>query len=333
VSDEAAEKHFEATPLRRERARREGNAARSHELAGIAAFAGGLVALTLALPPLASAAAGAVRTFDPLHSILLLGLAFVPACGAALGALAASLAQSGGLRFAAPAFAIGKLAPWPGLKRMFGIEAVVGAVRALSAFGVVIAAIVPIGLRAVAGASAGASPANAAHVALDGMLETCFVAAGSGGLFALADYALARRRWLRSLRMTIDEFKRDAKEQDGDPHAKSRRKQLHRTLSRGAVSRTREAAFVVVNPTHLAIAVRYAPPEVPVPEIVVRAAGAVALEVRAIAERARIPVLEDVVLARLLWRSGEAGRPIPPQTFVAVAYAIAGLVRAGLIAA
>jgi flagellar biosynthesis protein FlhB len=162
------------------------------------------------------------------------------------------------------------------------------------------------------------------------MLHACFAAAGIGAVFAIADFAVVRRRWLHSLKMTFDELKRDAKEQDGDPQARSRRKQLHRTLVRGGIARTREAAFVVVNPTHIAIAIRYAPPAVPVPEILVRAADAVALDVRAIAERARIPVVEDVPLARLLWRTGEAGRPIPPESFVAVAYAIAALVRAGV---
>jgi type III secretory pathway component EscU len=55
--------------------------------------------------------------------------------------------------------------------------------------------------------------------------------------------------------------------------------------------------------------------------------------VRAIAERNRIPVVEDVALARLLWRCGEAGRPIPAESFVAVATAIAALIRAGVLAA
>jgi type III secretion protein U len=165
------------------------------------------------------------------------------------------------------------------------------------------------------------------------MVQACFVAAGVGAFFAFADYAVVRRRWLQSLKMTFEEFKRDAKEQDGDPHTKSRRKQLHRTLVRGGIARTREASFVVVNPTHIAIALRYAPPAVPVPEILVRASDAAALDVRAIAERAGIPVVENVALARLLWRCGEAGRPIPAESFVAVATAIAALIRAGVLAA
>ena len=64
-----------------------------------------------------------------------------------------------------------------------------------------------------------------------------------------------------------------------------------------------------------------------------RAAGAAAHDVRALAERAGIPVLENVALARLLWRCGEAGRPIPPESFVAVATAIAALIRAGVLTA
>jgi flagellar biosynthesis protein FlhB len=338
VSEDQAEKRFDATPARRDRAKREGNTARSHEVASIAAFVGALLALMLGFPLLTAAAANAIVAaarhpllFDPLPVLALAALAFVPATGAAITGSSASLAQSGGLRLTALKLAFEKLAPLPGLKRMFGMDAVVAAARAGVAFAAVVAVVAPIGFRTLNAATASATVTGAASVAFAGIVQACFAAAAAGALFAFADYALVRRRWLHSLRMTLDEFKRDAKEQDGDPQAKSRRKQLHRTLVRGGIARTREASFVVVNPTHIAIALRYAPPAVPVPEIVVRAADAVALDVRAIAERERIPVLEDIALAHLLWRSGEAGRPIPPESFVAVAYAIAALVRAGIL--
>jgi flagellar biosynthesis protein FlhB len=340
VSEESAEKRFDATPARRDRAKREGNVARSNEVASIAGFAGALLALMLGLPLLTAAAANAVVAaakhplmFDPLPVLALAALAFVPATGAAIAGSTASLAQTGGLRLRAVTFAFGKLAPLPGLKRMFGMEAVVAAARAGIAFSLVVAVVAPIGIRTVSAATASATPSGAASVAFAGMVQACFAAVAVGAVFALADLALVRRRWLHSLRMSFDEFKRDAREQDGDPQAKSRRKQLHRTLVRGSVTRTREASFVVVNPTHIAIAIRYAPPAVSVPEIIVRAADAVALDVRAIAERERIPVIEDIPLARLLWRSGEAGRPIPAESFVAVAYTIAALVRSGVLEA
>lgn len=340
MSEESAEKRFDATPARRERAKREGNAARSHEVASIAAFAGALLGLTFGLPLLTVAAASAVigaanqaPAFDPLPVLALVMLAFVPAGGAALAGCSVSLAQTGGPHLSAPKLDFAKLSPLPGFKRMAGMEAVVAAARAGVAFVAVVAVVVPIGMRTLTSATAIASPAGAAGVAFAGMLQACFAATGVGAFFALADFALVRGRWLRSLKMTFDEFKRDAKEQDGDPQTRSRRKQLHRTLVRGGIARTREASFVVVNPTHIAIAIRYAPPAVPVPEIIVRAADAIALEVRAIAERERIPVVADIALARLLWRSGEAGRPIPAESFVAVAYTIAALVRSGVLAA
>ncbi len=326
MSEDSAEKRFDATPSRRERARREGNAAHSHEVASVAGFAGGLLGLMAVLPLLAAAAFTG-------SSVVLDVLAFVPAACAALAGTSVTLAQTGGLRIAPLKCAFERLAPLPGLKRMFGMEAAVAAARAGIAFAAAIAAVTPIAVRTVAAATGSASPAAAASTAVSGMLQAAFVSAGIGAIFAFADYALVRRRWLQSLKMSFDEFKRDAKEQDGDPQAKSRRKQLHRTLVRGGIGRTREASFVVVNPTHIAIALRYAPPAVPVPEIVVRASDAAALEVRTIAERARIPVVEDVALARLLWRSGEAGRPIPADSFVAVATAIAALIRAGVLAA
>lgn len=340
MSDDGAEKRFDATPSRRERAKREGNAARSHEIASIAGFGAALLGLTASLPLVTAAAANAVRAstragraIDPLPLLVLAALALVPAACAATGGVLITFAQTGGPRVAPLKLAFNKLAPLPGIKRMFGTEAVVAAARAGVAFGAVIAIVAPLGVRTVAAVTATTSVPAAAGVALDGMLQACFVAGGVGAFIALADYAVVRRRWLQSLKMTFEEFKRDVKEQDGDPHAKSRRKQLHRTLVRGGIARTREASFVVVNPTHIAIALRYAPPAVPVPEILVRAADGVALDVRAIAERARIPVVENVALARLLWRCGEAGRPIPAESFVAVATAIAALIRAGVLAA
>lgn len=339
MSEAGGEKRFDATPSRRERAKREGNAARSHEVASIAAFAAALAGLCAGLPFLSGAAMTALvasaehpPAFDPAPALLLAAAAFVPAACAALGATLAACAQNGGLRLSPLTLDVKRLAPVAGLKRLVGPEAAVGGARAGLAFAAVVVGVAPVGWRALAASTAHASPAAAAGVAFAGMLQAAFTAAGVGALFALADYALVRRRWMRSLKMTFDEFRRDAKEQDGDPQAKSRRKQLHRTLVRGGIARTREASFVVVNPTHLAIALRYAPPAVPVPEIVVRAADAQALAVRALAERAGIPVVEEIALARLLWRSGDAGRPIPAESFVAVATVIAALVRGGVLA-
>jgi len=324
-----SEKRFDPTPARRERARREGNVVCSRELIGVGSFGAGLIATACVVPFAAAAASAAVRG-SPAAAGALVALAFVPAVAAAAGATLVALAH-GGLHLVPITFDLAKLTPATGLRRAFGGEAVVAAVRATAAFAVVSAAIVPFIAPLVRAAPVLGSPPAVAHAAAEAALNACFAACAVGTLFAVADFALARRRWLHGLRMSLDELKRELREHDGDPHAKQHRRHLHRAIARGGIERVREASFVVVNPTHVAVALRYAPPTVPVPEILVRAVDEVARTVRALAERAGIPIVEDVALARWLYRAGEAGRPIPPETFVAVAEAVATLMRAGLL--
>ena len=340
-----SDKRFDATPGRKEKAKRDGNVARSAEIGGIAAFAAAALAMFACLPPIAAAAlaalADAARRDVTLSLskgdrqpalVTVLALACIPACAAAAGGTLAGLAQTGGLRARGLRLDLAALDPVRGLKRMLGGEAAVGAMRATLAFTAALAAMVPLGADVLGAASSLASPAAAAAAVVHAATRACIAALCVGAVFAVADYALAKRRWHKSIKMSFDELKRDAKENDGDPQARARRKSMHRSLVRGAIRRTREASFVIVNPTHVAVAVRYAPPGVPVPEILVRAAGEHALRVKALAREHAIPIVEDVALARLLYATGEHGRPIPPQTFVAVAQIIASLAREGVLA-
>ena len=339
------DKRFDATPARRARAKREGNVARSGEVSSLAAFGGAVLAAAFAVPFAAGGAIAAVREtalhprgtvppspamLAPALGVLALG-ALVPATAAAVAGTAAALAQSGGLHVVAMRVDPKRLDPIAGLKRMAGGEAVVAIVRAALAFTAALLAMLPLARDVVAGGAALGSPAAAAQLAASAALRACGAALAVGAVFAVADYALARRRWLRGLKMSFDELKRDAKENDGDPQARARRKSAHRAVVRGTVGRTREASFVVVNPTHVAVALRYVPPSVPIPEILVRAVDDAALRVRSIAREHRIPLIEDVTLARLLYTQGESGRAIPPDAYVAVAQIVAALARDGAL--
>jgi flagellar biosynthesis protein FlhB len=157
--------------------------------------------------------------------------------------------------------------------------------------------------------------------------EVCGVACAVGFGFAIAEYAAARNAWLRKLRMSFDERKREAKEEEGDAAARGRRRALHRSLVRSGVRRLKEAAFVVANPQHVAVALEYRPPAVPVPRVLVRAADAAAARVRELATGYRIPIVENVWLARALFRDGRIGEPIPQAHYVAVAEVVAALLR------
>ena len=89
----------------------------------------------------------------------------------------------------------------------------------------------------------------------------------------------------------------------------------------------------MTNPDHVAVALEYRPPAVAVPRVLVRALDDAALEVRTLARAHGVPIVENVALARALYRDARAGEPIPHAHYVAVAEVVAALLRAGEVKA
>ena len=148
-----------------------------------------------------------------------------------------------------------------------------------------------------------------------------------GLLFAARRVRRGTRRLAAQAADEFEERKREAKEQDGDPIAQSRRRSLHRALSRSDRQRIKDASFVVVNPTHVAVALEYRPPPCRCRVVLVqrrRRAGAARSRVGA---AHRIPIVENVPLARALYRDAKAGVPSHTRHYVAVAEVVAALVR------
>ena len=332
----AEEKPFEPTQSHLERAKREGDVARSQELGNVGAFACALIATSAAIAPLGAAAraalaAAAAGKFDTPALSACFAIMLVPVGAAAAAAVAVNVVQSGGLRLAPLSFKAERLAPGENLKRMFSRESAVTAARASVAFLCAGAAIVPAFAAIYAAAlHAGAAP-GIASAAWSGALHTAAAACAVGALFAAADYGVQLVRWRKRLRMSMEELKRDRKEHDGDPLARGRRRALHRQISRASLRRVKDAAFVLANPTHVAVALEYRPPEVPVPRVLVRAADAAAARVRELAGEYGIFIIENVPLARALYASAKPGEFIPPETYVAVAEVVAALAKAGVL--
>jgi type III secretion protein U len=138
-------------------------------------------------------------------------------------------------------------------------------------------------------------------------------------VLGVGDYVLARRRHLKDLMMTREEVKREHKESEGDPHHKSQRRALHRQWAAGGPARgVGKASVVVVNPTHIAVALRYEPEECEAPYLVGKGREADALELRREAERLGVPVVRDVPLARSLVHY-DVGEEIPEELYQAAA--------------
>ena len=334
----AEEKPFEPTQSRLEKAKHEGDVARSQELGNVAAFAAGLIAMALVIIPLACAAQAMVRSSASGHVSFVAAesaaaLMLVPVAAASCAALAVHVLQSGGLRWVAVRWKPERLSPFENLKRIFSRESLVTAARATVAFVCAGVAIVPAFAGIYAAAFQGVNLAGIAGAAWSGALRAAGAACVVGAVFAGADYGLQFARWRTRLRMSHDELKRDQREQDGDPHARGRRRELHRQLSLGSLRKVKDAAFVVTNPTHIAVALAYRPPAVSVPRVLVRAADETALRVRELAALHRIPLIENVALARALYATSRAGEFIPHETYVAAAEVVAALIKTGVFTA
>ncbi|HEX4014168.1 MAG TPA: EscU/YscU/HrcU family type III secretion system export apparatus switch protein [Candidatus Cybelea sp.] len=329
---EHGEKPFEATPRRIAKARREGNIARSGEFAANLAFAGaglGTAAVAASIAGLAAdALTRAASLRAPSTSAWIVVVALVPALCASLAGTAAALLQNGGLTFVPIALSLERLNPSQGLRRVFSRETLGHSLRAIVAFASAAGAMVPAFVTSAPSLLAPASPQVCAGAAWSCALEIVAVASGVGLFFSLLEFGAARGAWLRRLRMSLEERRRELKEEEGDPTARGRRRSLHRALLRNAASKVKEAAFVVVNPVHVAIALAYAPPRVAVPQVLVRALDGAALQVRELAVRHRIPIVENPGLARALYRDGRLGEAIPREHYLAVAEVVVALARA-----
>ncbi|HEY1977413.1 MAG TPA: EscU/YscU/HrcU family type III secretion system export apparatus switch protein [Candidatus Baltobacteraceae bacterium] len=334
MSDES-EKPFDATPQRLEKARREGNVARCSELGANAAFLAAGLTLVASAPLLGALAsrsiARAAAGNGEVDSMAVLGVALLPIAAAALAGSVVAIAQNGGGLFIFPLPKVERLNPIEGCKRMFSRETLGHGFRAGAAFALAGCAMVPALQAAAREAIAAGSVAGVAAGVWNAAQRVAIAAFAVGTAFAVAEYGAARRTWLQKLRMSFDDRKREAKEQEGDPLERGRRRALHRSLLRGCVDDVGKASFVIANPTHVAVALQYEPPLVAVPTILVRAAGDAAGRVRAIAAARGIPVVENVPLARALYRDGRVGDPIDRAHFVAVAEVVAALFRAGLL--
>ena len=143
-------------------------------------------------------------------------------------------------------------------------------------------------------------------------------------IVAVADFAYQKHSYTKGLMMSKDEVKREYKESEGDPHIKGHRKQLALEILMGDGGHAAsKSSAVVVNPTHVAVCIRYVEGETPLPIIVAKGLNKNAHYLRAEAERAGVPVFRNVRLARALYADAELDDYVPDDLFDAVAEVLA----------
>jgi type III secretion YscU/HrpY family protein len=144
------------------------------------------------------------------------------------------------------------------------------------------------------------------------------VALGFAAL-AFADLGFQRWRWKKDLMMTKDEVKREYKEQEGDPEIKGHRKAIHQEmLSQDVQAAVAGADVVTVNPTHLAVALRYRKEEMRAPRVVAKGQRQMAAKIVAWAKKNEVPIVRDITLTRALFEL-QVEDHVPRDLYAAVA--------------
>jgi type III secretion protein U len=336
-----AEKTEEPTPKRLRDAKKKGNIPLSQEVPAAASFLAGVLLLGLWAPRIAAEFrqlfTGATETAARLTDGSLADAWRGPARDAALGWLVSvgpvlagivlagvglALAQAGfNLNFSRLSPSLAKLSPSKVLKRWFSLQGVFELAKTVAKLALVLL----IGYVVVKGALVGIVALHRVELAgfygvLARVARSFAVQVGLAfAVVAAADYYFQWRRWKKGLMMTKDEVKREHKEQEGDPIIKGQRKALHQELANQQIlGETRVADAVVVNPTHLAVALRYDRERMAAPRVTAKGAEAVARLMLEEARRHDVPVVRDVPLARALF-SVEMGRYVPRELYEAVA--------------
>ncbi|EDZ97704.1 flagellar biosynthetic protein FlhB [Burkholderia sp. H160] len=344
AGDSDLEKTESATPRRLQKAREEGQVARSRELSTFALLAAGFYGVWGMSGSIgdhfqnmlrASLTFNHASTFDTSRMLIGAGAAsreglyaLLPILAlTGLAALLAPMALGGWLlstKALEPKFS--RLNPIEGLSRMFSIN---GPIQ----LGMSLAKTLVVGL--IGGTAIWnrheqflALATQPLNLALANSVHLIAVCCGMtvAGMFVLAALDVPYQLWTfhKKLRMTKEEVKREHRESEGDPHIKGKIRQQQRAIARRRMmAQVPKADVVVTNPTHFAVALQYTDGEMRAPKVVAKGVNLVAARIRELAAENNVPLLEAPPLARALYHNVDLNREIPGPLYGAVAEVLA----------
>lgn len=344
MAEHAGEKSFEATPHRRQEARDKGQVAFSQDLGSAAMlllgvfllmmFGGGLMKFSTILmerylgdvPELIASQENFAH--QVVHIGIQLAIVLLPILGLLMvGGVMSSVAQVGLLWVPDKVSPdITRLSPLAGLKRIFSLAGTMklsfGMLKVLL---VTIVAVIVIWMRWDDVMRSGAlGIPEFGKFLIDISLDTVLWTAAALVLLAAFDYAGQRWKFEQDLRMTHQEVREEMRNMQGDPQIVSRRRAIQRQMVLNRISTSVPKADVIVtNPTELAVAIQYLPDEMAAPVVVAKGAGVLAQRIRKLALENNIPVVERKPLAQLLYKDVEIGKPVPTESYAAVAEVLA----------
>lgn len=217
---------------------------------------------------------------------------------------------------------ISRLNPAEGMKKMFSKDNLVELIKSVmkttglaTIFLIVLWSLLPELIALPFG-----QPGNMATAHWQGMLRMCAWTVFVFFFVSALDAFWQRHSFIKRLRMSRRDIRQESKENEGDPHIKGKRRQLHQEWAQqNMLHSVRKSSVVVTNPTHIAIALHYEPGETDLPVVVAKGEDHEAALIRKAAEEAGIPIMQNVALARGLHEKIELDDYVSSDFFQAVA--------------
>ncbi|BFM16546.1 flagellar biosynthesis protein FlhB [Maricurvus nonylphenolicus] len=342
--DSSQEKTEEATPRRLEKAKEEGQVPRSRELTTSAILLAGAVGLMITGPVIGGALIDVVEfnfqldrraVFDPQFMMLHLARSFYDAILSLFPLFAILLVAAilgpialGGWLWSTKALMpkMSRMNPIEGLKRMFGIKALVELAKAVGK--VLVVLVLAVWLLSAMQQDmlnlANQSPDKATVESLV-MSGWAFVALSAATiLIVLVDVPFQIWEHARKLKMSRQDIKDEMKDTEGKPEVKGRIRQLQREMAQNRqMAAVPEADVVITNPTHFSVALKYDPDNMATPILLAKGVDHAALKIREIAKEHSIEIMESPVLARSIYHTTDVDQEIPAGLYMAVAQVLA----------
>ncbi len=255
-------------------------------------------------------------------------LAFAPLAGLLMLVALGSPLLIGGWLFSSKALApnFARMNPLSGITNLISRNALVELGKAIgkaTVVGLIAYLVISRQFDAVINLASEPLSTGAAHVG-HMMLVTFLSIVGGLVLIAAIDVPYQLWHYADKLKMTRQDVRQEARESDGNPEIKAKiRAQQREMAKRRMMSEIPTADVVVTNPTHYAVALRYADGKMGAPRVIAKGADAVAARIREIAAEHNIPTLEAPPLARALFQHAELGDQIPEALYTAVAEVLA----------
>jgi flagellar biosynthetic protein FlhB len=344
AEDSDQEKTEEPSAHKIEESRKKGEVASSKELTSVLVLAGSVLTLTLSIVFIYEVLNEYLRwlyslevqkAFTPEYQKLILSKGVVAALKCVGPIFLASFTlgifanvMQFGLLFAPEVLELkwDRLDPIQGFKKLFSMRSVVEAIKGIFKF-LVILSIVYFFLKDSMGTYQGFLHIDFVNSVFYGkafLTKLGFAIVTGMLIIAIFDFMYQKYAYRKKMMMSKEEAKREHKEQEGNPEVKQKIKMIQREMSQKRMMTDIPSADVIVtNPTHLSIAIKYDPETMVAPTVIGKGADHVALRIRTIAKEHDIPIVENVPLARSMYKTVKIGEGVPRNLYKAVAEILA----------